>query len=798
MCSAWETLLQKAAEDKERKFGRDAAAAMRYFRANAEEIWADENIYTGKKSAVGFISPPTGMGQNIVAPSFRVCIAKTAQCVHLFGPQFVPDNPIRVLTPRLRKEPRQEFFGEGEEAMLLFQQKMQEIQMRNMVTEEITRVVQDYQNYTSGELDLAEQSGKVINEAIIKGMGVWWHERYRPTEDSPWMIGSFYDTVDNLLLDPDERENIKDCKWFARRCIKPYWEVEDEFDQPRGSLKKYCTMESRQQQAWIDGNWDAKDKRQRGKTNDLLPYFKIWTKMGVGDYLADVDESLRGRFPNFPKHCYLVIVPGCSYPLNMPKDKFDEAVLSYNKQDIIDAFQWPVPFYMDGRMPFTHLQFHSQPNCIWPVAHIKFGLGLLNFLNWCMGYLASKIRTSCQTHVAAISGLPKEFKQALFSGNEMVLLELSETLGKSVTDVVSFLQAPRMNGDIWKIIEWALQEFDKAVGLTEVLYGMSNTQDRSATETKLKNQNATTRVDYMRRQVQASMRHLARSEAIMARMLLDGKRDIAPILGADDGMIWDRYVATQDVEHIFREIDYDIEPDDGPRPNRQQKLQSLMEIGSQAVPFMGQLALANPMDERFITPWNRHFSAICKLLGMPEDEWPLIPPPPPPDPNAPPSPEEQQLMMEQQKMQADMAIEQAKLQFQVEGKKADMAIASQKAQLDASVKMQGMQLDAASKKQDMELKVLAESLKIRGEQQKQQLQASGQAQQVQWKGQESKQKLVFDALAGAQKLQQQKREGEQKIKLSAMTGAVQTIAAVQKADAAKATKPPPKRKKKKE
>ena len=48
MCSAWETLLQKAAEDKERKFGRDAAAAMRYFRANAEEIWADENEWLHK------------------------------------------------------------------------------------------------------------------------------------------------------------------------------------------------------------------------------------------------------------------------------------------------------------------------------------------------------------------------------------------------------------------------------------------------------------------------------------------------------------------------------------------------------------------------------------------------------------------------------------------------------------------------------------------------------------------------------------------------------------------------------
>ena len=42
---------------------------------------------------------------------------------------------------------------------------------------------------------------------------------------------------------------------------------------------------------------------------------------------------------------------------------------------------------------------------------------------------------------------------------------------KSIDEIVQFLQHPPVNGDIWKMIQAVEDNFDKRVGLTELMYG---------------------------------------------------------------------------------------------------------------------------------------------------------------------------------------------------------------------------------------------------------------------------------------------------------------------------------------
>jgi hypothetical protein len=46
--------------------------------------------------------------------------------------------------------------------------------------------------------------------------------------------------------------------------------------------------------------------------------------------------------------------------------------------------------------------------------------------------------------------------------------------GKTITEIVQFLQHPPFNGDIWKVIEAVAEQFDRRVGLTELMYGQSS------------------------------------------------------------------------------------------------------------------------------------------------------------------------------------------------------------------------------------------------------------------------------------------------------------------------------------
>ena len=60
--------------------------------------------------------------------------------------------------------------------MQAYQQGLQQQQMLWEKRKVIAQLLDGYLNYTPNELNLKGHSRKVVEEAFIKGAGVWWHE----------------------------------------------------------------------------------------------------------------------------------------------------------------------------------------------------------------------------------------------------------------------------------------------------------------------------------------------------------------------------------------------------------------------------------------------------------------------------------------------------------------------------------------------------------------------------------------------------------------------------------------------
>jgi hypothetical protein len=78
----------------------------------------------------------------------------------------------------------------------------------------------------------------IIQDALVTGRGCGWTETYTNRSTGQPMVGTFYDPVDNLLIDPDAKDPaLRDVKWMARKHVEPVWVVERRFGYPPGYLQ---------------------------------------------------------------------------------------------------------------------------------------------------------------------------------------------------------------------------------------------------------------------------------------------------------------------------------------------------------------------------------------------------------------------------------------------------------------------------------------------------------------------------------------------------------------------------------
>lgn len=610
-----------------RPFTEDARESMNFFDGPHNWFWRDQ-----------YAKGDYGYNRTIAPPGFRMTVNRVFEAVKLFASVIYHRNPVRSVTATQFPFVPPEAVGVSPEDPMMAQQYQMAAQETVQMQETrslVADLMERYLNYVPNEIDLKTNSRRVVDEGIIKGMGVWWTEIVTDPGTGINLVGSFADSVDNLTMDPDATE-IEDILWCARRCVHPISTVAAKYGIPEEDLRKNLEGRSSKTEVERAGVEDRRgNAKQLGQTNDLVTYWKIYSKTGFGDRLKDAKKEHRGLFESFGENCYIVVAEGVPYPLNVPPSMLQPNEMGEPSEDIFAAVQWPIPFWAEANgWPFVPLMFHRKPGYIWPISHIKPGIAELRFINWAMSFLAQRVATSCETLIGVSKAADQDIKDQILAQSEggFKIVELSEMLGRSVQDVVSVFQLPNVTSEIWAVIQAVTEMFDKRVGLTELAYGMTRSQMRSATEAQVRSEQISVRPDDMAEVLENAMSILARREAMAARWLLRGQ-DVAPILGPVGAVAWDRHVASLEPGQIAREFDYRVEAGSARKPNKATR-QEQMQMALQTLgPVLQQMI---PMG--IVDPFNALISDWARSLDIDAEPYLVPPPPPPPEQQGLPAP----------------------------------------------------------------------------------------------------------------------------------------------------------------
>ena len=646
--ATWLKKIELAKKHK-KPFADDAAEALGFYDSDPDTMWKDSSARGDR-----------GYNKGIDAPPIRLCINRVWEAVRLFASVIHHRNPQRTITPKeypiigpallgIFPQPPVPQMGpdgpvmgpDGQPVMMpdpgmqAYQQGIEQQQMLWEKRKVIAQLLDGYLNYTPNELNLKGHSRKVVEEAFIKGAGVWWHELYAPPGSQVKFAGSFYDSIDNLIWDPDADE-FEDIRWAARKRTQPIDEVAAKFGLAREDLKGHIESYASRSD---EGDRGYETRRKNGKTNDLICYWEIYSKTGFGDRLKDADKDLQGKFDSLGPNCYIVVSEGVEFPLNLPPALLQEEVdpTGIPQQFFMQA-QWPIPFWAEpAGWPFTLLAWHGKPGYSWPISLIRPGISELRFINWAMSFLATRIATSSQVLIGVAKAADPDIKAKILQKNEkgFNIVEISEAVGRSVSDVISVFQTPGVSQDMYQIISEVTALFDRRVGLTELLYGMTRNQFRSAAEANVKAEQISVRPDDYANILEDALSEAARKEALLARWLIRPE-DVEPLLGPMAAQAWGMHVQGESPDAIVREYSYRVEAGSARKPNLATKTENLNSFLQISMPIaQGMMQAGKPeLFNSLMTAWG--------TVNQFDVSNYLVPPPPPPPPGPPPGPPQDQ------------------------------------------------------------------------------------------------------------------------------------------------------------
>lgn len=701
----------------------------------------------------------TGSGSpSIASPKFAVTINKAFELVAIFGPYLYWKYPHRGVRsyeklkvfPELLGDPQDQFVQEQFGAL------QQQIESEERVADMRNSALERYLNYAQREQPgggLETHSLLAITEALICGRGCLWTENYQFPGSEANLTGSFYDTVDNLLVDPDCTDpTLTDANYIIRIHVNTSWEVEKRFGLPRGSMMGKGKWMSGSGQAIKNTTQSNANETERREGYDLIEWFEIWSKAGVTGKLGSRKLAMEDDFDEVVgDYAYLCIASNVDYPLNCPEKVFDKA----SNDKIRECFDWPVPYWRDNRWPVTCLDFYRDTQGCWPVAPLAPGLGELICINVLTSCVISHSYENSRTIIGVLGEALDKVKSALESDKSPAVVELPPSIGKSVTDCIQYLQRPEVNEDVWKAIDYLSGLFDKRTGLSELLYSMNpgGAQSRSAADAKIKAENASVRPDYMASQVAKWQARVAEVEKLCAYWHVKPE-DVVPLLGNAGALVWERFVHEEDPEVIFREVRCYVEASDIQKPNQARDMENIQTVGQYLIAELSKHADAtgdtgplNAFIQMTGEAMNQSFDDV--LMG------PRVPMPPPPE----------AMQMQQQQME----LEAAKLQADVEKSQADAqatAMEAQNAQEMLAAEMQQKQMElefeAAKGEQELQLERDKAMLQMQIEQAKAQsqmeLQQQQAGQQMALSGMQMVDKITQARMSHAQSMQQQREK----------------------------------------
>lgn len=615
----------KSAREQKKEFTRDGEECMRFF-------CGPYNFLYGLKEGVTQSGDFVFTGNSTTPrPSVAMTINKVAEAVQIFGPVLYHRNPVRTVNARIIPMLPIDLLGNPQDpnVQMQFQQMSAMVNQQKSVDKARAALLKWYLDYTPTATDLKTECRQSIDEGLIKGMGVLWPQLWTPPASQMRIVASCHDSVDNLLLDGD-MESRRDAKWCAKVCTKPVWEFEAQYGIPSGTIKQGSDESYSTRDTIDDAGGACEIARRQGKTNDLITYYEVYSKMGMGALMSGADFTNETKeLDRYGQYCYLVICKELPYPANIPPQIWKD------DQAISKAVQWPCPYWSDDYWPFAELVFHDVPKQVWPMSHFKPAMGELKFLNWAYSFLASRMKKSARDIIVIAKSASEDMRRALLSGEDFELVQLEKSHGKTIKEIVEVLQFPEINNDMFKVIEAVTKLFEQRTGLSELMYGETTHQYRSAEEANVKQGQLHVRPDDMNNKVEDWMTQVARMEALAARWMLEPERDILPIGGQVYAGWWGQFISPADPSEVLHQIEYRIEAGSTKKPNKDKEKQDANDAMQSLFQPMFQVGMQHQANNpAALNPVNALITMWAEAHDVEPDKF-LIPPPPPPQPPPP-------------------------------------------------------------------------------------------------------------------------------------------------------------------
>ena len=592
--SIWERQIALAKRRKEEQFGKTAA-----------QIWS----FKGKSYRDLYLEPDLAQRfSDARSPYYKARLNKTAEAISIFVPYCLSRVPERIVSPR-----RAPFPPELAAALPGAAASRAQIDQEDLL---IANLLQWFLNYTPGEYGARREFRTALTEAFGKGSGVLWHGM----EQAPAGLipVSYFDSIDYYLIDPDVRQT-RDAGYVIRECHEAAWRLSQRTGLP---LEMFRGKGKSAHQAAIDP----------GGSDDLVTYYRIYSRAGIGHWLDGQDERLKplaAALDSLGPNIYLEIMPGEPFPLNVRPVMLDEPDAITQLQQRLD---WPIRFWADSAgnpWPCTRIDLLPNAENPWGTSPLESGLAMQIFLDHFYTFLMNRARISTAAVILASKELQEETINSLKTVRDLLVVTVDGHPGEDLQKLLAVFKFPELNKDTWPILEAAERAYENAVGLTPILYGNQGpTQIRTAHESQIREAHAITRPEDYADTVEDCLSDVAAKEAQAARMHVHPSTvanlagEPMPEIDPDSGEVlggygpltdaWMRLVHTEDELKAAAEFAYTVAAGSARRKNREKLSQDLQQMLSAGLlPAAQQIAMAGNVE-----PWN----AVMDLMGEALDD----------------------------------------------------------------------------------------------------------------------------------------------------------------------------------
>lgn len=425
-------------------------------------------------------------------------------------------------------------------------------------------------DYTYEVCGLQEENRVIVFRALLEGKA--WS---KDTWDMDRRMRSVqFVEADSVFVDPFAGHTMRRARWVIQRIVRPAEEVYEDpmLEIPRSFKPNWSLSEEDREER---GGYRGTVRRdQRDLDNDAIRYYEVWSKPA-------------GKDPEV----FVLYAP-------------DKKRSKYG-----GSFEWPFALAVDD-WPFIPLIFNSKFDEVDGFSHLQSIESYYKGLNELATYIYRRSKKSCTDKVLIDEGLDEQqVGQKVASGVDLEIIEVP--LDDKRKDPVQILSFPEMNRDILTAKQMMEQSQDTVLGLSDLVTGGSGRNFETATEARVSEDAAATRLRFTVSQVEAFLTKQALHGAQNTLFLSDSKR-LRQILGPEWGTVWPQNVDIDEIIYLFQ---ISIEPGSTQRKSERQRQEEAMAFVQASLQFAQFgvvnvqalfIELLNAFDksdhERFIVP----------------------------------------------------------------------------------------------------------------------------------------------------------------------------------------------------